>query len=210
EDTNYITMKDYTIYAEELNDRRWASNNSVFARPGSDFSRLSSNIALNGEPGLIFLDNARHYGRFKDGFNTFESDRYDNVDGFNPCAEQSLEDRELCTLVESYPANHDSVEDFYRTLKFAYLYAKTVTLLPTHDERTNSVMMRNRRIGCSMSGIQQAIKKWGLNKFLANFCDKGYEEIKKWDRIYSKWLGIPRSIKMTTVKPSGTVSLLAG
>lgn len=210
EDNDYIRMKDYNLFPSELMDRRWASNNSVFATSTSDFEKVANNIALNGEPGLIFLDNARHYGRFKDGFNPFESERFDNVDGFNPCAEQGLEDKELCCLVETYPANHDSWEDFLITLKFSYLYAKTITLIPTHDPRTNAVMMRNRRIGCSMSGIQQAIKKWGLPAFLRDFCDKGYEEIKKWDRTYSRWLGIPRSIKMTTVKPSGTVSLLAG
>jgi ribonucleoside-triphosphate reductase (thioredoxin) len=210
DDAEYIGMKDYNRYAEELRDRRWASNNSVFARADSDFSSVAPGIALNGEPGLIFLDNARHFGRMKDGFHPFESDHYDNVDGFNPCAEQGLEDKELCCLVETYPANHETAEDYLVTLKFAYMYAKTVTLIPTHDYRTNSVMMRNRRIGCSMSGIQQAVGKWGLAAFLKQFCDLGYETIKKWDRIYSKWLGIPRSIKMTTVKPSGTVSLLAG
>ena len=71
-------------------------------------------------------------------------------------------------------------------------------------------MMRNRRIGCSMSGIQQAFKKFGHSSFLNEFCDAGYLAIKSWDRVYSRWLGVPRSIKMTTVKPSGTVSILAG
>jgi len=210
DDIKYVTMKDNKKYGKEMADRRWASNNSVFASRFSSFGTVAPSIALNGEPGLIFLDNARHYGRYKDGYHGFESDSYDNVDGFNPCAEQSLEDKELCCLVETYPANHDSAEDYYRTLKFAYMYAKTVTLIPTHDERTNSVMMRNRRIGCSMSGIQQAIKKFGLQNYLKDFCDKGYKVIGSLDRIYSRWLGVPRSVKMTTVKPSGTVSLLAG
>jgi hypothetical protein len=210
DDIKYVTMKDGTKYGKEMADRRWASNNSVFASRFSSFGAVAPSIALNGEPGLIFLDNARHYGRYKDGYHGFESDAYDNVDGFNPCAEQSLEDKELCCLVETYPANHESAEDYYRTLKFAYMYAKTVTLIPTHDERTNSVMMRNRRIGCSMSGIQQAIKKFGLQNYLRDFCDKGYKVIGSLDRIYSRWLGVPRSVKMTTVKPSGTVSLLAG
>lgn len=210
DDIDYVEMKNYEKFPFELRDRRWASNNSVFASAYSDFSKISRGIGLNGEPGLIFLDNARHFGRMKDGWIPFEDDRYDNVDGFNPCAEQCLEDKELCCLVETFPANHDSVEDYHQTLKFAYMYAKTITLIPTHDERTNSVMMRNRRIGCSMSGIQQAIKKFGLRNFLDDFCDKGYEVIRKWDRTYSRWLGVPRSVRMTTVKPSGTVSILAG
>jgi ribonucleotide reductase class II len=125
------------------------------------------------------------------------------------CSEQTLESYELCCLVETYPAHHESYEDFQRTLKFAYLYAKTVTLVPTHDERTNAVMIRNKRIGCSQSGIRQAIARHGRRNFL-QWCDKGYGYIHQLDRIYSDWLGVPLSIKTTSVKPSGTVSLLAG
>jgi hypothetical protein len=123
------------------------------------------------------------------------------------CGEQTLEPWELCTLVETYPAHHDSFEDFQRTLKYAYLYGKTVTLILTHDPRTNAVMNRNRRIGCSMSGIRQAITKVGRREFLS-WCDRGYQYIQKLDKVYSDWLGIPRSIKTTSVKPSGSISLL--
>jgi len=126
------------------------------------------------------------------------------------CSEQMLKSYELCTLVETFPARHQNAADYHETLKYAFLYAKTITLIPTHCEKTNQVMMRNRRIGCSMSGVQQAIKKFGKYTFFNEFCDKGYDTIRSWDRIYSRWLGIPRSIRMTTVKPSGTVSLLAG
>jgi intein/homing endonuclease len=125
------------------------------------------------------------------------------------CVEQPLEDRELCTLVETFPAHHESFEDFRKTLKVAYLYAKTVTLIPTHDESTNQVMLKNRRIGCSMSGIVQAIEKRGLREHL-RWCDEGYQYIQNIDRIYSDWLGVPESIKTTSVKPSGTVSQLSG
>ncbi|MFN9956259.1 MAG: hypothetical protein ACK55I_24440, partial [bacterium] len=34
--------------------------------------------------------------------------------------------------------------------------------------------------------------------------------VRAYDNTYSEWLGIRESIKMTTVKPSGTVSILAG
>ena len=118
------------------------------------------------------------------------------------CSEQTLESYELCCLVETYPAHHESYEDFQRTLKFAYLYAKSVTLIPTHNERTNAVMNRNRRIGCSMSGIRQAIGKLGRRGFL-DWCDAGYKYIQELDGTYADWLGIPRSIKTTSIKPSG-------
>lgn len=209
-DQDFIEMKNPERFGTELADRRWASNNSIFVTPDSSFEDAVKSIAKNGEPGLIFLGNARHYGRFKDGWRAETSSRFDDIDGFNPCAEQGLKHGELCCLVETFPANHESSEEYYETLKFAFMYAKTVTLIPTHNQLTNQVMLSNRRIGLSMSGIQQALKKFGSAEFFGEFCDKGYDVVRHWDRIYSRWLGIPTSIKVTTVKPSGTVSLLAG
>lgn len=125
------------------------------------------------------------------------------------CGEQPLEHMELCTLVETFPSNCDNLPDYLRTLKFAYLYAKTVTLLMTRWPQTNEVMIRNRRIGTSMTGIAQFAEKHGWSE-LRRWQDKGYAEIRRWDRIYSEWLGVRESVKVTTVKPSGTVSLLFG
>jgi hypothetical protein len=125
------------------------------------------------------------------------------------CGEQTLESGELCCLVETFPARHDSLEDYKRTLKFAYLYAKTVTLGKTHWPETNRIMLRNRRIGCSMSGIVQFLAKHGIENF-RQWCDEGYKTVRYYDDVYSEWMAIPKSIKVTSVKPSGTVSLLAG
>jgi len=210
EDTKFIEMKDYTKYPDECADRRWMSNNSVTANPDSNFSRIIGNITKNGEPGIILLENCQHFGRVKDGRREIKHPKYDDCVGVNPCAEMTLHDKEMCCLVETFPANHDNSEDYHETLKYAYLYAKSVTLVPTHCEATNQVMLRNRRIGTSQSGIQQAIKKFGIQKYLSEFCDKGYETVDYWDTIYSRWLGVPTSLKITTIKPSGTISLLAG
>ena len=133
----------------------------------------------------------------------------DRVLGGNPCLEQSLESYELCCLVETFPAHHKTLEEFKRTLKFAYLYAKTVTLRMTHWPETNRVMLRNRRIGCSVSGIADFLGKHNLEE-LRQWLDEGYHTVQRWDEVYSNWFCIPRSIKTTSVKPSGTVSLLAG
>lgn len=114
-----------------------------------------------------------------------------------------------CNLTETFPAHHKDLDDFKRTLKMAYMYAKTVTLLPTHDDKANAVIMRNRRIGLSQSGIVQAIDKFGYRNYI-NMCDEAYRYVQEMDKKYSGWLCIPQSIKTTTVKPSGTVSILAG
>lgn len=193
------------IASHPLRTHRWASNNSIFADVGMPYDEVSKSIATNGEPGILWLDNIRAYGRMIDPPNWKDI----RVVGSNPCSEQSLEDEELCCLVETFPARHDDFEDFQRTLKFAYLYAKTVTLIPTHNPKTNQVMGRNRRIGCSQSGIQQAKEKLGRREYL-RWCDEGYAFIQDLDKLYSEWLCVPRSIKTTSVKPSGTVSLLCG
>lgn len=125
------------------------------------------------------------------------------------CGEIPLESMELCNICETFPDHHDSKEDFLRTLKFAYLYSKTVTLSTTAWPETNKVILRNRRIGVSMTGIAQFIEKRGLQT-LRQWCQDGYDEIQRLDAIYSDWLAIPRSKKTTTVKPSGNTSLLGG
>jgi ribonucleoside-triphosphate reductase len=183
----------------------WMSNNSVEAKVGSDFSNIIDGIVRNGEPGVVWMDVSRKYGRLIDPPNNKDW----RIAGYNPCAEQSLESFECCTLVETYLNRHENLEDFKRTLKFAYLYAKTVTLLPTHWEETNAIMQRNRRIGTSISGIANFADNNGWT-VLRDWLDGGYETVKKYDESYSEWLGIRPSIKMTTVKPSGTVSILAG
>jgi adenosylcobalamin-dependent ribonucleoside-triphosphate reductase len=207
EDVSFLDLKNPGVWDQKtvIDDRRWASNNSVFAEVGMDYSSVAARSALNGEPGYAWLDNARAYGRM--GLAADWRDR--RVAGANPCVEQSLEDRELCCLVETFPCNHDSYADYERTLKYAYLYAKSVTLIQTHDKRTNQVLLRNRRIGASMSGITQAIKKHGRREFF-NWCDAGYTYLRDLDKLYSDWLCVRESIKITSVKPSGTVSLLPG
>ena len=211
DDKDFLNLKNPSVYPErnsydpEKPGWAWMSNNSVEVSVGSDFSGIIDGIALNGEPGVIWMDVTRKYGRLIDAPNNKDW----RAQGYNPCAEQSLESYECCTLVETYLNRHDSLEDFKRTLKFAYLYAKTVTLLPTHWEETNAIMQRNRRIGTSISGIANFADRVGLPA-LREWMDKGYEKIISYDKTYSEWLGIRESIKTTTVKPSGTVSILAG
>lgn len=202
---NSARFPERNSYSPEAPGWGWMSNNSVEAAVGADLSKIIDGIALNGEPGVIWLDVSRKYGRLADPVNNKDW----RVAGYNPCAEQSLESYECCTLVETYLNRHTDIEDYRRTLKFAYLYAKTVTLLPTHWEETNAIMQRNRRIGTSMSGVANFADVHGLPT-LRDWMNSGYETVKGYDTVYSEWLGVRESIKMTTVKPSGTVSILAG
>lgn len=203
-DEEYLNLKNYDKYPER-GAYGWTSNNSILAEIGMDYDNVAKLTALNGEPGYFWLGNVRAYSRMRNG-KDYKDKR---AVGSNPCCEQTLESAEVCNLVETFPTRHESKEDFLRTLKFAYLYAKTVTLGQTHWPETNRVMLRNRRIGCSVTGVAQFIAQQGIET-LRDWLEDGYDTIQHWDAIYSDWLTIPRSIKTTSVKPSGTVSLLAG
>jgi ribonucleoside-triphosphate reductase len=211
DDEDFLNLKNAERFPErnsydpEAPGWAWMSNNSVEVSVGTDFTNIVDGIVRNGEPGVIWMDMSRQYGRLQDGVNNKDW----RVVGYNPCAEQSLESYEMCTLVETYLNRHDNIDDFKRTLKFAYLYAKTVTLLPTHWEETNAIMQRNRRIGTSISGVANFADNKGFPQ-LRQWMDEGYATVKQYDQTYSEWLGIRESVKMTTVKPSGTVSILAG
>lgn len=203
DDQEFLELKDPEKHAAELYDRRWASNNSVFSRVGMNYDRTAAQTAKNGEPGYLWLENAHKKGRFCDPDTTSDY----RVKGSNPCGEQMLESFEMCCLVETFPSRHNTIEDYLTTLKYAYLYAKVVTLIPSHDERTNAIQLRNRRIGLSQTGVTANFAKIGHRAHF-QWCDAGYNYLKDLDTLYSEWLCVPTSRRMTTVKPSGTVSLL--
>jgi adenosylcobalamin-dependent ribonucleoside-triphosphate reductase len=211
EDEGFINLKnpevfpDRNSYDPEKPGWAWMSNNSISATVGTKYEDYVDLIADNGEPGFIWLDVARNYGRLADAPDYKDT----RIMGFNPCAEQPLESYELCTLVEVHLNRHDSKEDFLKTLKFAYLYGKTVTLMPTHWQQTNGIMQRNRRIGTSLTGIASFADNSGLPA-LREWMDEGYNKIRHYDHKYSEWLCVRESVRVTTVKPSGSVSLLSG
>ena len=211
EDEGFINLKNPEVFPErnsydpEKPGWAWMSNNSIAAEVGTKYEDYVDLIADNGEPGFIWLDVARNYGRLADAPDYKDA----RVMGFNPCAEQPLESYELCTLVEVHLNRHESKEDFLKTLKFAYLYGKTVTLMPTHWQQTNGIMQRNRRIGTSLTGIASFADTYGLPT-TREWMDEGYNKIRHYDHQYSEWLCVRESVRVTTVKPSGSVSLLSG
>jgi ribonucleoside-triphosphate reductase (thioredoxin) len=200
----YLDLKNYEVNPDR-EEYGWTSNNSVYAEIGMDYSKIVERTKVNGEPGFLWLDNSRGYSRMNNG----PDNKDHRIAGANPCNEQSLESGELCCLVECFPNRCDDKEDFLRTIKFAYLYAKTVTLGKTHWSITNRVLLRNRRIGCSISGIAQFITKNSIN-ILKDWCESGYKYIEDLDEVYSDFFAIPKSIKKSSIKPSGSISLLCG
>ena len=96
-------------------------------------------------------------------------------------------------------------------------YATTVSLLPTHRAETNAIIAKNRRIGVSISGIAQWVsgevpEEWGLMNYtrLGKILREAYKIVRKTNKKLAQDAGVPESIRVTTVKPSGSISLLAG
>lgn len=208
----FANLKNENMYPDR-GEWSWASNNSVLGRLGMDYSQYAGRILDNGEPGFLWLENVNRFGRMNGVL-----DNRDIATGVNPCGEQPLEGSsvagvggELCTLVELYPARHTSKYDLLRSIKFAYLYGKTVTLLSEDMSHagTREIMSRNRRIGLSMTGVTQFMSQHNMNEVI-DWLETGYEYVRHYDKRYSAWLGVPESVRVTSVKPSGTVSLLAG
>lgn len=203
----FRNLKDYSNpNVKHRESYGWASNNSVYGTENMDFTEIADLIAKNGEPGIFWLDRARNYSRMCDPPDYKDA----RALGTNPCSEQTLEAYELCCLVECFLNNHKTKEEFLHTLKYAYLYAKTVTLGQSHWPETNQVLMRNRRIGCSITGFAQLLARVDRGELRQNeipqWLREGYEYLQHVDKEYSNWFGIPRSIKTTSVKPSGCVT----
>lgn len=120
------------------------------------------------------------------------------------CSEQFLEDRETCCLAEVFLPNCTTRRQLTRTVEFLYRICKHSLRLPCHWPSTEAVVHKNMRMGIGISGYMQADeeqRRW--LPAVARWLD-GYDE------AYSKARGWPASIKLRTVKPSGTLSLLAG
>ena len=204
-DREFISLKDYSRNPER-EQYGWVSNNSVFVYKGQRYDFLAERTYENGEPGYAWMENVHKYGRMNGV--PLENDK---AMGFNPCGEQPLEHRELCTLVEIYLPNIATKEELKRAVKYAYMYGKTVTLANdlVPDAKSREVMMNNRRIGLSFTGITQFIGRESYATYL-DWIESAYNWSGDYDSVYSSWLNIPTSIRRTSVKPSGTVSLVVG
>ena len=195
---------------------RAMSNNTIYA---DDFSHISNEIWSNGyildsetgfakgEPyGFFNLPLSQKYGRLKDGLmkdsSLYPTDE-DNVVGTNPCGEISLASYECCNLSELYLNNIQSKDELITCAKLLYKTQKAIAALPFIHEETNKIVHKNMRLGLGVTGICQSLDK-------IDWLDVCYKELRKFDKEWSKERGWNRSIKLTTIKPSGTLSLLAG
>ena len=177
---------------------RALSNNTIYA---DDYSHISNDIwegyAGNGEPyGLFNVKLSHKVGRLGEH-------RKENGEGTNPCGEITLADKECCNLSELYLNNITSKEELIDCAKLLYKTQKAICALPFIHEDTNKIVHKNMRIGLGVTGLCQSDSK-------IDWLNDAYVALRAFDKEWSKKRKWNESIKLTTVKPSGTLSLLAG
>src|SRR3989338_6880183 len=197
---------------EYLNAKRWdlgnipnwraLSNNSVIC---SDTTKLLpefwNGYTGNGEPyGLINIELSKKIGRLKDG-NKYPDPE---VEGFNPCGEITLSNCQTCCLSEIFLPNITSYEELQKIVTTLYRICKHSLLLKCHQKDTEYIVHKQMRIGIGVTGYMQCSQEQ------KNWLEPLYEYLREYDVAYSKKINAPVSVKLTTCKPSGTLSLLAG
>ena len=198
DDIQYLEAKRWDL---GIPNWRAMSNNSVVC---NDITLLPEQFWEgyngNGEPyGLINLKLSREIGRTGDT-NYPDPD----VAGYNPCAEQSLAPFETCCLAEIHLPNIKSQQELIEVAIYLYRINKHSLALPCHAKETEDIVHKNMRMGIGITGYCMATEEQ------QSWLEETYKELRDFDVNYSKEKGFPPSIKLTTVKPSGTLSLLSG
>jgi adenosylcobalamin-dependent ribonucleoside-triphosphate reductase len=239
EDRDFVESKNYAKVGWEPSQWRWASNNSISIGPETTFEHFRNNVApdiyYNGEPGYVNLWLAQNYGRIVDGM---QPDVDCLVSIFNPCGEISLEGGhydeqadtwyggEPCNLFEISPLNCYLLGfDYLEVCEIGARFAYRVTFTEYEWEMTRNTIEKNRRIGVAITGVTD----WSIVAFNSNivqgvdeagepiYCpeyiealDTMYNAVKLAGLLQAKANGTNPPIKNTTVKPSGSVSLVLG
>lgn len=239
EDRDFVESKNYAKVGWEPSQWRWSSNNSISIGPDTTYDHLRNNVApdiyYNGEPGYVNLELAQNYGRIIDGLNP-GCDEWVSI--FNPCGEISLEGGhydpdtgmwyggEPCNLFEISPLNLYLLGfDYIEACEIGARFAYRVTFTEYEWEMTRNTIKKNRRIGVAITGVTD----WSIVAFNEHivtgvdaagepmFCkpyvhtlDMMFHAVSLAGKLQAHHNGTNPPIKNTTVKPSGSVSLLLG
>jgi adenosylcobalamin-dependent ribonucleoside-triphosphate reductase len=199
DDVEYLLAKRWDM--GNIPSWRAMSNNSVVCNDIKDLHEYFwDGYEGKGEPyGLINLKLSRKMGRLGE---TQYPDP--DVQGYNPCAEQSLAAYETCCLAEVWLPNVSTYEEFVDICQLLYRINKHSLALPCHLDETADIVHKNMRMGIGVTGVLQASEEQ------KSWLKPAYMELRYFDNKYSEEHGFPTSVKITTVKPSGTLSLLPG
>ena len=176
----------------ELNPQRGRANNSAVVIRSKvrkkDFFELWGKIVASnsGEPGIYFSD--------------------DKDWGTNPCCEIALRPFQFCNLTEINVSNIESQEDLNKRVK-AGAFLGTLQASYTNFHYLRDIWKRTTEkdalVGVGMTGI-------GSGKILEFDLEEAAKYAKRTNEDIAGILGINKAARVTTVKPSGTSSLVLG
>jgi len=185
------------------NTHRYNSNNTVVCTKDETIFKVLEVAKFNGEPGLMFKNNVDR--KMKELGRTLTRGDW----GLNPCAEIILRPNQMCNLSEVILRPDDTFEDDLEKVKIATiigLIQGTLTNFKFIDEECKNNQEDESLLGVSLTGIADCPR----------YADMSNEKIKRLketailtSEYYWEFIGLknkPKSI--TTIKPSGTVSLL--
>ncbi|WP_429823005.1 ribonucleoside-triphosphate reductase, adenosylcobalamin-dependent [Brevibacillus laterosporus] len=191
-------------------DHRRLSNNSIAfeTKPSREFLNLVFTIMQSeGEPGFINLEEARR--------------RRPNAEGLNPCAEILLDSYGVCNLTTVNVmqfvrdrfdgARWLDINSLLRAQQRSARAGLRMTLVTLELPHWDAIQQRDRLLGTSLTGWKDAMaavnyserQERDLLELLGTVANNEAES-------YAKELRVNAPLLVTTVKPEGTISQLAG
>jgi adenosylcobalamin-dependent ribonucleoside-triphosphate reductase len=195
--------------ARPLHHRRMSNNSVAFTnKPSREMLNLIFTIMQGeGEPGFVNLEAANQ--------------RRPDAEGLNPCAEILLDSYGVCNLttinVDAFvkPIEKGGYElDIPGLLQAQALSARAgirMTCVDLELPHWDKVQKRDRLIGTSVTGWQDAMGKLGFDENMQNKLLNLMQDVIRQECVkYAHVLRIPTPLLDTTVKPEGTLSQVAG
>jgi ribonucleoside-diphosphate reductase alpha chain len=190
DDEDMLTCK-FGSWWEENPQRGRANNSAVVMRHKIDeeeFFKLWKKIELSGsgEPGIYFSN--------------------DKDWGTNPCCEIALRSYQFCNLCEVNVSNVESQEDLNERVRVgAFIGTLQAAYTDFHYLRDiwRKTTEKDALLGVGMTGI-------GSGAILAYDLKKAADLAKVENARVAEVIGINKAARVTTVKPSGTSSLVLG
>ncbi|MDH2332470.1 ribonucleoside-triphosphate reductase, adenosylcobalamin-dependent [Paenibacillus polymyxa] len=192
--------------ARPLHHRRMSNNSIAFTeQPSREFLNLVfTMMQAEGEPGFVNLEEARR--------------RRPNAEGLNPCAEILLDSYGVCNLTTvnmTAFVRGDATFDWDALKEAQALSARCgmrMTLAELEIPHWNTVQQRDRLLGTSLTGVKDAFA--AVAREVSGYEAETLEELgaiarSEADR-YAKELRVSAPLLVTTVKPEGTISQVAG
>lgn len=183
---------------------RFMSNNSIFFEEKPSRERLEKifhTLRYTGEPGFV---NAAEGKRRRADF-----------EGLNPCFEILLPRNSVCNLttvnILAFVRDGKLLKDeLFAAERLSARACLRMTCMPLELHDWNVTHQRDRLLGCSMTGWQDAMAALGYDRAQQiELLQELHAVIRSAAEEYAAELAVPVPLLVTAVKPEGTLSLVA-